>query len=117
MGIRPSGLLLTCLLTTSVSLAAGGAFRCGSDLIREGDIRSRVQSKCGPPTEITRSTTFRGPFVWHYGRPIRMAGGPREIPVETWTYNLGPSNFMRRLRFEDGELVEIETLGYGYHPR
>jgi hypothetical protein len=21
---------------------------------------------------------------------------------------------MRRLRFEDGELVEIETLGYGY---
>ena len=70
-----------------------------------------------PPTEITRSTAFREPIVWRYGRPIRVAGGLLEIAVETWTYNLGPSSFMRRLRFEDGELVNIETLGYGYHPR
>ena len=76
-----------------------------------------MQSKCGPPTEITRSTTFREPIVWRQGRPIRVAGGLLEIAVETWTYNLGPSSFMRRLRFEDGELVNIETLGYGYHPR
>jgi Protein of unknown function (DUF2845) len=30
-------------------------------------------------------------------------------------YNLGPSKLMRRLRFEDGKLVDIETLGYGYY--
>jgi hypothetical protein len=116
MGL-PRLLLLPCLLMAIQSSAAGGDFRCGADLIREGDIRSRVRSKCGPPTEITRGTTFREPIVWRHGRPIRVAGGLLEIAVETWTYNLGPSSFMRRLRFEDGELVNIETLGYGYHPR
>ncbi len=37
-----------------------------------------------------------------------------EMPVELWTYNFGPNKFMRRIRFEDGLVVEIETLGYGY---
>jgi hypothetical protein len=38
-----------------------------------------------------------------------------EIPVETWLYNLGSNQLMRRLRFEDGKVVEIETLGYGFN--
>jgi len=38
-----------------------------------------------------------------------------EIPVDVWVYNLGPNKLMRRLRFEDGKLVDIETLGYGYY--
>jgi hypothetical protein len=38
-----------------------------------------------------------------------------EIPVEIWIYNLGPSKLMRKLRFEDGVLVDIDTMGYGYY--
>ena len=38
-----------------------------------------------------------------------------EVPVETWVYNFGPSKFMRKLRFEDGVLVEIKVLDYGYN--
>ena len=34
--------------------------------------------------------------------------------MEIWTYNFGPNKLMRRLRFVDGELQDIETLGYGY---
>jgi hypothetical protein len=31
-----------------------------------------------------------------------------------WLYNLGPHQVMRRVRFQDGRVVAIETLGYGY---
>ncbi len=38
-----------------------------------------------------------------------------EVPVETWLYNLGPNKLMRRISFEGGYVVDIETLGYGYN--
>ncbi len=90
------------------------AFRCGNKLVLEGDTRSEVIQKCGEPVEITRKSILRPPVYWYYGTPINIGGGDIEIPVEIWLYNLGPNQLMRRLRFEDGELVEIETLGYGY---
>ena len=38
-----------------------------------------------------------------------------EVPVESWIYNLGPNKLMRKVIFEAGVVVEIETLGYGYN--
>jgi len=38
-----------------------------------------------------------------------------EVPVEYWTYNFGPNKLMRRIRFVDGLVEEIETLDYGYN--
>jgi len=38
-----------------------------------------------------------------------------EVPIEIWTYNFGPYKLMRQVRFVDGVVDEIETLGYGYH--
>jgi len=37
-----------------------------------------------------------------------------EIPVEMWTYNFGPDRLMQRIRFENGVVVRIESLGYGF---
>lgn len=37
-----------------------------------------------------------------------------DIPVEIWIYNLGPNQLMRRIRFEDHVVTELDTLGYGY---
>ncbi len=37
------------------------------------------------------------------------------MPVEIWTYNFGPYKLMREIRFVDGRVEDIETLGYGYH--
>ena len=37
-----------------------------------------------------------------------------EVPVELWTYNFGPYKLMRRIRFVDGLVDEIETLSHGY---
>jgi hypothetical protein len=43
---------------------------------------------------------------------VRRSGS--EIPVEVWTYNFGPDRFMQRIRFENGVIVRIESLGYGF---
>lgn len=96
--------------------APAHAFRCGTRLITKGDTRSEVQAICGEPAEIeSRSVVLRRPFVWVHGKLHTVGDSFVEIPVDVWIYNLGPQKFMRRLRFEDGRLVHIETLGYGYH--
>jgi Protein of unknown function (DUF2845) len=93
---------------------AAWAFRCGTRLVSEGDTASEVRAKCGPPTEVSRRYIQRAPVYWHGGYPVRLWGGDLEVPVETWIYNLGSTRLMRQLRLEDGVVVEIDTLGYGY---
>ena len=38
-----------------------------------------------------------------------------EVVVTEYVYNFGPRKLMRRLVFEGGVLVSIESIGYGYH--
>jgi hypothetical protein len=104
--------LILCLLAAGP--AAAETMRCGDDLITEGDALARVLRLCGEPVDIQRSVELREPSYWIGGRLVRAAGGWREVPIEAWTYNFGPNSFMRRVRFEDGLVVAIETLGYGY---
>jgi hypothetical protein len=107
------------ILALGLTFAAASpayAFRCGSKLIVEGATRSEVAAKCGDPTEIDRrSAILRRATVWIRGRPYFAGDSLIEIPVEIWIYNLGPNKLMRKLRFEDGVLVDIDTLGYGYY--
>ncbi len=95
--------------------AHADSFRCGSRLVTEGDSRSEVRAKCGEPADVVSlRSVFRRPVIWTYGRPYFIGESFMEIPVEAWTYNLGPNKLMRRIRFENGFVAEIETLGYGY---
>jgi len=90
------------------------ALRCGNKLVVEGDTAGEVLARCGKPTEVTRKTTQRPPIIWRNGRALRVPGGDLEMAVEIWTYNLGTNKLMQRLRLEDGEVKQIENLGYGY---
>lgn len=90
------------------------ALRCGTQLVHEGDTRGQVLAKCGEPADVERRSVWRRPIVWIGGHPFFASRDLVEIPIEVWIYNLGPNKLMRRLRFEDGLVVEIETLGYGY---
>jgi hypothetical protein len=99
----------------STSAFADG-FRCGTKLVTEGASRTEVAHKCGEPTDVrTARSVFRRPVVWGYGRPMYVGEDAIEIVVEIWTYNLGPNKLMREIRFEDGIVVDIDTLGYGYN--
>jgi Protein of unknown function (DUF2845) len=90
------------------------AFRCGNRLVHEGDGMGSVIAKCGEPTEVSRQVIVRPQVFWRHGRPYPFLGGDLQVPVEIWTYNLGPNKLMRRLRIEDGLVIQITTLGYGY---
>lgn len=107
---RLLALLLLCLMASAPAFA----FHCGNKLVHEGDTRGQVRAKCGEPTEVDVRSILRRPVAWVGGRPIFVSTDFVEIPVEFWIYNFGPNKLMRRLRFEGGELVQIETLGHGY---
>jgi len=91
--------------------AAADSFRCGSKLMTDGDSTDKVAALCGPPTAVERRNILR-PVYWYRGQPFHTS---YEVSVEYWTYNLGPNKLMRRLRFEDGLLVDVETLSHGYY--
>ena len=107
-------------MLAAVSLAIMAApcmadsIRCGNHLVVDGDTSGKLRSRCGPPAGISRSTVLRTPSVWHHGRLVRVGPNAVEVPVETWEYNFGPNRLIRRVRIEDGLVVSIDTLGYGY---
>ncbi|HEY8036453.1 MAG TPA: DUF2845 domain-containing protein [Methylobacter sp.] len=89
------------------------AMRCGHNLVIEGYYKDQVIALCGQPESIEAHTevvsrTIHFPFrtldLQHY----------EEIQVEEWIYNPGPFRFKQYLRFENGVLVEIKSLGRGY---
>jgi Protein of unknown function (DUF2845) len=88
--------------------------RCGNKLVYEGDPLAKVEARCGQPAQISHSSILKFPTIWHHGRLYQLSDREESVPVETWIYNFGPRQFMRKLRFEDGLLVEIEVLDYGY---
>jgi hypothetical protein len=113
---KPRHLFLT-LATLSLAMAApclAGSMRCGNYLVVDGDTAGKLRSRCGTPTEISRSVAWRTPAVWVGGRLIRTGYDAVQVPVETWEYNFGPRRLIMRVRIEDGLVVNIDTLGYGY---
>lgn len=102
------------------------AFRCGNRIVSDGDHYSKVLKICGEPTGVQERVIYReGPT-----RPRFRVDGPNGLPydqevlqydrsyvevlVEEWTYNFGPRRLMQLVRFENGFVVEVDQLGYGY---
>jgi hypothetical protein len=107
---------LAVMLGLAAASPAYADLRCGNHLITEGDTRAEVVAYCGDPSEIqSTSSILRRAVTWINGRPYTVGDGFIEVPVDIWVYNLGPNKLMRRVRFEDGVVVAIDTLGYGYN--
>ena len=106
--------LALCAALGWAGAAAADSFRCGSRLITDGDSTDKVEALCGPPSSIQRHEILARRYHWFRGRPYYSSLEPEPIQVEYWTYNLGSRKLMRRLKFEDGLLVDIETLSHGY---
>jgi hypothetical protein len=64
------------------------AFQCSGGKISIGDSQSAVLATCGEPTAVDSVKTGN---------------------IEEWTYNLGPTDLVYHLRFENGKLVKIES--------
>ena len=108
------------MLITSHANATG--LRCGTRLITEGDVKSKVLAECGEPDHVE---------VWEEERVYRYYYLPEEdfryydnhleprylkdhVIVEEWTYNHGRYRFMDHVRFENGRVRKIISGDYGY---
>jgi hypothetical protein len=101
------------------------AFRCGTELASEGDTKFEVSHKCGEPDyiesweedRIQRDFGLRREYDTRTGRhnwyrePFLVK---EKVRIEEWTYNLGPTQFIRYLRFENGILTKISTGDKGF---
>ncbi|MET0988891.1 MAG: DUF2845 domain-containing protein [Steroidobacteraceae bacterium] len=110
-------LLTLAAVVASTTPAFADAMRCGSRLVSEGETRDAVAAKCGEPADVQTRTILRRPYYDFHGRIVYYGDGLVEVPVEIWTYNFGPYKLMRRVRFVDGLVDEIETLSHGYREK
>ncbi len=102
---------LAVLFTMLVGAGELWAFRCGNDLILEGDRKIEVLRSCGEPDLVDSWEEKRRGHVDYYGYHYPIW---QYVLVEEWTYNLGPNQFIRILRFANGRLEKIETGDYGF---
>ncbi len=93
--------------------ATADSMRCGSKLMTDGDPTDKVLAYCGEPASVERREILRPYYFYRNSLPIH---GAYEVSVEIWTYNFGTHRLMYRLRFEDGLLVDVDTLSHGYNP-
>jgi hypothetical protein len=100
------------------------ALRCGNKLVKDGMHELEVVKICGAPASVRHlGYAVRGVDIrthrqtvpgWTFSRSPGYYSFPAEVMVTEYVYNLGPRKLMRRLIFEGGILVSIETLGRGY---
>ncbi len=81
---------------------------CSGGIISVGDSRVDLLAKCGEPdhTESHEEAISE-----------RLDPGLRQktyVTVEDWTYNYGPSKFMRIVTLRNGRVAHIRTGNYGY---
>jgi len=114
------GPVLALLVAVALVASAPRAYsedtmRCGTRLVSVGDGKDKVRTLCGDPTSVSVAGYVGGPRYYDgpYGYSYLWPGWTA-LPVEIWTYNLGPDKLLRTLRFVGDELDEIRTNGYGY---
>ncbi len=122
---RPAIAAITLLLLLHSHSAL--AFRCGQKIVIKDMHELQVRKACGEPTTqrqlgvVVRSVPL--PTRRVYGNGITVERYPgygqlvEEVVMTEYVYNFGPRKFMRRLIFEGGILVKIESIGYGYREK
>ena len=125
LALRP---LLAALCSLLLASGPALAFRCGARLVTEGDHYTKVLKYCGEPLGVQERLIYREgrtrPRVFtddaggiHVEREVlTYERSYVEVQVEEWTYNFGPRRLMELVRFENGFVVDIDQLGYGFAP-
>lgn len=119
--MRISFVLLPLLFTLAwpVSLRADDGFRCRSGrLVSVGDRMNDVRNRCGDPDWVSQRTEKRK--VKH--KVTRWVDNVQEsfieeeeidVPLDEWTYDMGPTSFTRYVTFENSQVINVSTGDYG----
>jgi hypothetical protein len=81
---------------------------CDPEQFHTGLSQYEVLQRCGEPFFKDSHHEQRLSTVKH--GVSRLAG----LRVDEWTYNLGPAQFLRVLKFENGQLVSVTTGDRGF---
>lgn len=84
-------------------LALAQSMRCGSALITEGTSQAKVAALCGQPAQVVHPPAYDA-----------VAPGVSDVQEEFWIYNFGPNKLMQRIRFRNGRVANVTSVGYGY---
>lgn len=103
---------LALLILSLGSINSAYALRCGHDLVLLGDYKADVLAHCGAPDSVETRTKIVGNTLRHPRRTLDIHEY-EEIQIEEWVYNFGSSRLQQYLRFENGRLKEIKSLGRG----
>lgn len=119
--------MATATIALLMASTSAHALRCGRSLVKTDMHEVEVIKICGQPTtERSLGYAVRGTYVpirRHVGSGFNVERYPgyghytEEVLLTEYVYNFGPRKLMRRLLFEGGVLVRIETLGYGYNEK
>lgn len=94
-------------LVLLMACTSAHALRCGNRVVDEGDRDFQVRERCGEP--FWTESWFGVDIIGRHS-PLERH---REIEWIDWYYNFGPNALMQRLRFRDGVLYAVESLGHG----
>lgn len=106
--------LLSMLLVMVVVFGVSQSFamRCGTRTVNLGDTATEVYTKCGPPDY--KGQPWGALYLDGYKPGVRDGAVPVGAVINQWIYNGGSTRLQRVLRFRNGELIDIQTRGYGY---
>lgn len=80
---------------------------CSEQVLSIGDSKTDVLVKCGEPS-------LKDSHVEEIRKKQDGTEHKVFVTVEEWTYNLGPTRFVRILTFRNSKLADIRTGNYGY---
>lgn len=102
-------LLFAALVTLLPSTAGAVGIRCDKQLVSSGDTTLEVKAACGAPAHVESTVETR--TIRRYRPRFGYVERRVTVPVERWSYVLGPNKFIRTLVFENGKLVAVTTEG------
>lgn len=97
------GVASVALLASTAFGTESGSLRCQRGIVSLGDMMAEVVAKCGDPTFTTSRQESRGDRARFW-----------TVTIDDWTYNFGPDQFMYNLVFENGRVIRIDSLDWGY---
>jgi hypothetical protein len=85
---------------------------CDPATLQEGKLTLEVLSRCGEPA-VKDAWEEEVGVAQEVGGQVLSAGVVIRL-VSIWTYDFGPTQFIRFVRIEDGKVTRVDTGSYGY---
>jgi hypothetical protein len=103
--------------------ASAQSMRCDASWVSPGKSSYDVRVRCGEPNAANQRVEARTvtrvvevPCMRRHGPGLCqvMLQDVVSVVVEEWTYDFGPQRLVQYLRFEQGQLVQVESGNYGH---